>query len=132
MLQEFGESVATLPLDNGAGGIGLPDPDILPWCAKLNSIDGVCTLQSCAGHSGRYVQPGHLWLWLSEDLALAFHKSAPQLAESNLMEAVSTTFTNDGKEIAVITFAGNDRDRLTESMNVILSFFQSLSVERHE
>lgn len=53
------------PAGNQAGR-GYPDPDILPWCDRLNALEGLCTLQSCAGHTPRNgdpgPHPGHLWI----------------------------------------------------------------------
>lgn len=129
ILKRFHDSLADLPLHDERGGYGFPDPDMIPWCEKINSIHGVCTLQSCAGHKGDYEIPGHLWIWLREDLAELFHRRAPVLAQYQLIERLSTVYTSGGREVAVITFAGNNRDLLSESMRVILSFFENLQAE---
>ena len=44
----------------GAAGHGDPDPDMIPWCEKLNALPGVCTVQSCSGHrENGYLRSGH-------------------------------------------------------------------------
>jgi hypothetical protein len=69
-------------------------------------------------------------VWMSEAVADSFRRRAPDLAASPLIEVVSTLYSKDGNEIAAVTFAGNDRDSLSESMSVILSFFQQAALEQ--
>jgi hypothetical protein len=115
------------PLDD-RGGRGFPDTDIVPWCDRLNAMPGVCTLQSCAGHRrDGYLTSGHLWLWLAPDVCEAFRRRAFELARlSPPIERVTTRYAAWGQEIACVEFAGNERDRLAESMRVILAFFSDL------
>lgn len=116
------------------GGRGFPDPDMIPWCRAVNAIPGVCTVQSCAGHEspGGYYSPAHLWLRLDPAMSAAFNAEALRLsANTARIEQVSRVYTSWGKEIASITFAGNERDSLNESMALIVAFLQSLRERRH-
>jgi len=116
------------PLDD-PGGRGFPDPDILPWCDKLNALPGVCTLQSCAGHRHQdgSLSSGQLWLWLSPDVAHAFHARAFELArQSPPIERLYTLYADWGQEIADVRFAGNERGLLAESMELVFAFFSDL------
>lgn len=115
---------------NDSGGRGFPDPAILPWCDRLNALRGICTLQSCAGHrhNDGSLSSGHLWLWLSPDVARAFRTRAFQLAKrSPPIERVYTLYADWGQEIADVRFAGNERGLLAESMELIFAFFSDLS-----
>ena len=118
------------PVPKGdCGGVGYPDPDIIPWCDRLNAIPGVCTLQSCAGHvkPGGLRDAGHLWLWLDRSMAGAFDAHAHRLARHvHYIEEVARRYTSWGQEVTVITFAGNDRDRLPPSLRLILAFLRTL------
>lgn len=111
------------------GRPGDPDPDIVPWCNRINALQGICTLQSCAGHrdNGNIVtRPGHLWLWMDRLTSKIFDASAFELARHRNVERVERLYTAWGQEIASITFAGNERDRLAESMQAILVFLHEL------
>lgn len=116
------------PLDD-PGGLGLPDPEIIPYVDALNAIEGVCTLQSCSGHredrSRGVDAPGHLWLWLSEPMSRAFDRRAFELASSPMLEAVRRDYSEWGQEIVSLTFAGAERDLLPESGQSIIRFFHS-------
>jgi hypothetical protein len=117
------------------GGRGFPDADMIPWCATLNAIPGVCTVQSCAGHGSvghpGYVSSAHLWLRLDKTMSAAFDAEAFALAANNGIESVVRAYTAWGKEIASITFAGNERDSLNDSMAMIAAFLQSLRERCH-
>lgn len=128
VLREWAATIRALPPDPSEGDRGLPDPDMISWCAEINPLPGLCTLQSCAGHKGRYRTSGHLWVWMDEERTRRFRERAPDLAVSPCIERVATLYQSDKSEIAAITFAGNDRDLLGESMNVVLAFFRSLAV----
>lgn len=107
------------------GGCGYPDPAMIRWCAHLNDVPGVCTLQSCAGHPGK--GGGHLWVRLSGPMRRAFDRQAFRLAARvDLIECVAIEYKPWGKEIASIAFAGNERDSLNRSMRLIVAFFRSL------
>lgn len=123
---------ATLPHDTGRGGVGLPDPDMVEWCEALNSIPGVCTVQSCAGHvePGGVLASAHLWLRLDPAMSRAFDADAFRLAARVAhIEQVARVYAPWGKEIASITFAGNERDSLRPSMRLIVAFLRSLAAK---
>lgn len=128
VLGEWARILATSPPKQNGGSRGHSDPDIIPWCERLNALPGVCTLQSCAGHRrGRWRDPAHLWIWLDRPMSELFDRQALGLARNPLIERVERLYTSWGSEVAAITFAGNDRDLLGESMNVVLAFFESLA-----
>ena len=111
------------------GDTGLPDRDIIHWCQAINRLSGVCTLQSCAGHSdpNGYVSAGHLWLRFSTDVSDRFHRSAMDLASQPGMERVSVLFSGWGQEIAELIFQGNERGHLEESASTILAFLRGIT-----
>jgi hypothetical protein len=116
------------------GGRGYPDPEMIPWCAKLNAIRGVCTLQSCAGHRSVHdnsiASPGKLWIRLDPVVSALFDTQAFRLsAKVGHIEEVARLYASWGKEIASITFAGNERDSLNDSMRLIVAFFHQLRVK---
>jgi hypothetical protein len=113
-----------------AGGRGFPDPDILPWCDRLNALPGVCTLQSCAGHeySDGSHSSGQLWICLSPAMARGFRERVFDLAQhSPPIERVYTLYAAWGQEIVDVRFAGNECGLLAESMELVVEFFSGLS-----
>lgn len=114
-----------------SGGRGFPDPDMVPWCDRLNALPGVCTVQSCAGHrrADGYMSSGHLWVRLDEGMAQAFDRRALDLAAHDYIEEVARVYKPWGAEVASITFAGNERNLLPTSMGTILRFFATLAEE---
>lgn len=113
------------------GELGWPDPDIIPLCDALNEFPGVCTVQSCAGHGSAlagYVQSsGHLWLRLNDRVSAAFDRSVFHLsARTDLIERVWRIYSEDGKEITCIAFAGNERGLLSQSSALIFEFFSDV------
>lgn len=117
------------------GGRGYPDPDIVPWCDEINALEGVCTLQSCAGHvlPGGERDPGHLWLWLSKPMSGAFDRTAHRLARHDrYIEDVARRYVSWGREVTSITFAGNERASLARSLRLILAFLRTLQAQTHE
>lgn len=134
------------PPSGFVGGHGYPDPEIFEWCDKINTIEGVCTLQSCAGHRcsqalhcahcGAYTAggvgawpehawSGQLWLWLDEVQSRMFHEHALELAAHPLIEKVSVFYHVEGKEIVDIVFKGTDQ--LDASMTIISQFLRNPS-----
>lgn len=113
---------------DGLGGEGWPDRDVLPLCEVLNSLPGVCTVQSCAGHGrpGWVDYPGCLWLRLDRRTSEAFEKHASVLAGMREIDRVSKIYNEDGKEVVAIEFAGNERNLLAESQRRIVRFFEQL------
>ena len=112
-------------------GTGEPDADIVPWCDRLNELPGICTVQSCAGHSdGSTVQSAHLWIWLSRDVAERFnHKAFLLLRDRDAIDWISRHYLHDGKEIASITFFGNERGSLEKSIRLIYGFMCGIADE---
>lgn len=104
------------------GGHGFVDRGILPLVDALNAIDGVCTLQSCEGHTYPHDGPddgyrcpdcgdrvmhtgAQIWLWLSEPLARRFYERAHELAETPLVEQVALLWGRDReREIVDVIF----------------------------
>ncbi len=110
-------------------GPGNPDPEIIPWCEKINSIPGICTLQSCAGHvyGKRGVRvSGHFWLWLSSEKAANFKQRAFELARVAAIEKISTIYQPWGQEIALVEFRGIPDGQLESSGRAITTFLASL------
>ncbi len=110
-------------------GPGIPDPEIVPWCERINALPGVCTLQSCAGHESRGSgarSSGHLWLWLSKEKAIAFEKRAFELARDAAIERISTIYQPWGQEVVQIEFRGTPDGQLESSGQTILAFLASL------
>lgn len=122
---------------------GTPDPDIFPLCDALNAIEGVCTVQSCAGHrspepkswdtrtDGDGLVAGQLWLRLSADMLHAFERSVGTLLLSDEIEQVSLIwgrhrgYTNG--PVVDIVFRGNERGQLHDSERVLLGFFREIA-----
>lgn len=112
---------------DGPGGLGNPDADIVPWCQRLNGINGLCTIQSCAGHHDHTsLTLGHLWLRLSLELSKRFDKYASKLAASPLIERLAKIYMADGHEVVSIYFRGNEHKSLSASMEAIYQFFHEL------
>ena len=128
ILAEWGVKKQQALPDGDLAGRGFPDPEIIPWCDRLNKIEGVCTLQSCAGHEMGSVEGGwgHLWLWLSEPISRAFDSRAFELASYPHIDRVERIYGSWGQEVASITFAGDERGLLAESGALILRFLGSL------
>ena len=105
-------------------GVGEPDSDIVPWCDRINALPGLCTLQSCAGHlRGGVIEAAHLWIWMSEAAAKNFDRAAfSLLRRRDRIDWISKHYLHDGKEIASITFFGNERDLLESSVSIVYDF----------
>ncbi len=120
-------------LREGTDQVGDPDSDIVPWCREINRLRGFCTLQSCAGHPaterGGVVEPAHLWLWMDKPTSEVWDRQAFRLAMHENVERVSRLYTSWGQEVASITFAGNERDLLTESLAVIMDFLLEVEAQ---
>ena len=114
------------------GGRGFPDADIIPWCARLNAIAGVCTLQSCAGHGrvgprgGRVNMAAHLWLKLDRRMNRWFDRRVFILAHAPTIECIARRYLPGEGEIVEIVFHGNERGQLARSMQTIVAFCRQL------
>ncbi len=124
-------SLRALPYDPEAPGT--PDPAILPLTDRLNALSGLCTVQSCGGHTlrerkaeGRHLVPGHLWLRLSGVVLNRFQQRVDDLLRHPEIEEVSIRFgRSEGGPVLEIIFAGRERDRLAASQEIIYEFFAS-------
>jgi hypothetical protein len=90
---------------------------LIVW-TSLNSLPGVCTLQSCSGHGGS----GHLWLWLDAQMSLQFDRWGYVLARMPGVEVVSRKYTSWGQEVTAIEFDG----RFKEACESVSIFFGAL------
>ena len=112
------------------GGRGYVDPDIVPLCDALNRLPGVCTLQSCTGHSANDsdgpVYSGVMWLRLNQRMTHRFEEQAHRLAAEQVIDRVGKIYCEDGKETVTIEFKGNETGLLAESVSVVLGFFRAL------
>jgi hypothetical protein len=110
-------------------GVGEPDRDIVPWCDRFNALPGVCTLQSCAGHVREgAIEAAHLWIWMSEPVARNFDGDVYVLLRQRPpIDWISKHFLHDGKEIAAITFFGNERDLFGRSVELIYNFMRRVT-----
>ena len=134
VLAEFAcyRSIRPPVLKNDSGGKGYPDIDILPFCDWLNSFEGICTLQSCAGHpprKGHGASCGVLWVWLDHEFTNLFRLRVYDLVQNQLIERVSQTYSKWG-EFVDIAFKGNESGHLTESLTALETFFRKLIDER--
>ena len=58
------------------------DPEFIPYLKQINSLEGICTTQSCTGHKkGKYQDDGHLRFRLSGRMMKAFRQSIPEFYE---------------------------------------------------
>jgi hypothetical protein len=110
------------------GGRGYPDLEIVPLCDALNTLPGICTLQSCSGHpNGDQHRPagntGLLWLWLDEPTSYEFDRVGSVLARLPGIETVSRRYSPWGQEITAIEFDG----RFSQAIESVMVFFSTLS-----
>lgn len=63
---------------------------------------------------------------MSRPKSRAFDRRAFELASQRLMERVQKIYGEWGREITSLTFAGEERDQLAESGDLILRFLRSL------
>ena len=104
------------------------DPDIVPFCDWLNQFDGVCTLQSCAGHKPRdgnpYFDQAHLWVWLDDQI---IERLLPLLndAVKPPIDKISICRQPWGKYVSIV-FKGNECDQLDVSLIALESLFTTI------
>ena len=97
------------------------------WPRGGAALPGICTVQSCSGHrKNGSLHSGHLWLRLDDITSRAFDRAAFRLSANPHIEQVARLYSAWGEEITSITFAGNERNLLTESLQAIVNFFRSL------
>ena len=130
ILEGWDERKRTLISPGTKGGLGYVDPDIVPLCDALNRLPGVCTLQSCAGHSAKDsdgpIYPGRLWLRLNQRMMHHFEEQAHRLAAEPVIDRVGKIYWEDGKKTVAIDFKGNETGLLAESGSAVLDFFRAL------
>jgi hypothetical protein len=132
VLAEWAKRKSTPRPQDARGGHGYPDPGIFDLCDRLNAIDGVCTLQSCAGHSeaesdgGLY--PANLWLWLAADQARGFERAASQfqVAMWPTVDRLAKHWQPDGQEVVEISFVRHDHPAFRSTCDAIVAFVSRL------
>ncbi len=130
ILEGWAEYKRTFTRPGAKGGFGYVDPDIVPLCDALNLLPGVCTMQSCAGHSSKDsdgpIYSGTLWLRLNQRMTYRFEEQAHRLATEPVIDRVGKIYWKDGKETVTVTFKGNESGLLAESGSAVLGFFRAL------
>ena len=100
--------------------------DMVEWCERINAIDGLCTVQSCAGHVVHGVSScGHLWIAMSDYMSARFDELAFDLSAQPGIERVYRLYSSWGQEIVCIEFEGDERGHLHSSMQTILEFLNT-------
>ncbi len=117
------------------GGRGRVDHEVLPLVDDLNTLDGVCTIQSCCGHrwpandgyGGEHFMRGQLWLRLTERLMGAIDQRVGELLAHDVIVHVQRlySFQEQGEPHDVLDVQWHE-DRMDEAREVISSFFRSL------
>lgn len=109
---------------------GAPDPDIYPLVDFLNSLSGVCTVQSCAGHVRKsaidgadYLEPAHLWIRASAAVLRVFQANVRTLMEYDGIERCAVLYHRELGDLIDLEFHGNERGRLALSITAIELFF---------
>lgn len=101
--------------------------------AGLNRIGGVCTLESCSGHSDPDSSriDGYLQLRLSELLALRLERRLGGLLALPRIEQVRTTYVRTCqtlRPVLTITFEGRERHaELDGALGPLARFFDALA-----
>ncbi len=119
------------------GLVSLPDRSMIQYLTELNSIPGLCTLQSCSGHikedardRSEYITNGSLWIWLSQEMMQRFYVAAFELRQRSGIEKLTIQFQRHGREFVDIQFAGDGHGKLENSMSGIVEFFTKLEAKR--
>lgn len=104
------------------------DPEIVPYLEQINSLQGICTVQSCAGHKRKdgYQDDGHLWLRMSQSVTTSFCNSAVIVAKHPYITRVARLYQSDGQEIVEICFFGQADGKLEASMQFLVSYLGDL------
>lgn len=109
------------PADAGAGS---PDPAIFSLTDALNDLEGVCTVQSCAGHiRAGTIYTAHVWLRVSRSVLQSMLQSASKVVQHDEIEELAVRY---GREktgpIIEIMFAGDERGCLARSSSIVLQY----------
>ena len=72
---------------------GNVDLEFIPYLKQINSIEGICTTQSCTGHKrGKYQDDGHLRFRLSAKMMSAFRRNVQKFYECPNIEFVDLRY----------------------------------------
>lgn len=122
------------------GGMGYPDPEMFTVCDRLNSLPGIVTMQSCAGHVHPGEEPGveamwsgQLWIGMSEPVRARYISRIDELLiHSYYIERCKIIFMLDQIDVADIIFAGMNRgpSAFADSVDIIYDFFHSITPKR--
>ena len=110
--------------DGDPGGNGWTDPEIVPLVDALNSLPGIVTLQSCAGHAG---YRGHLWIWC--DATMARRLEAQRIGLRGVAASWRELNDSERRAVATLSFDGLDvsAEAFSQSASTILNFFRGLT-----
>ncbi|MBA7636901.1 hypothetical protein ES703_44529 [subsurface metagenome] len=118
------------------GGV---DSELIPYLNEINSLEGICTTQSCTGHKrGKHQDDGHLRFRLSEKMMGALRRNVSKFYECRNIGYVDLRYhpgrryfpTSDETGIyeeIMINFLGLNRDRgiFRESMRHIVGILKN-------
>jgi len=99
-------------------GRGFPDPETYALCDELNTIEGICTIQSCSGHRVAYAEDGtvmangevvgptlwaaQLWLRLSRPMRDLVIERGDMLKALPGIERVQLMFADWGDTLDIV------------------------------
>jgi tRNA(Phe) wybutosine-synthesizing methylase Tyw3 len=122
---------------NARGGEGWIDPEVLPLVDALNTLEGVCTVQSCCGHrhpipddpdGAEWVHHGQLWLRLSESVSRNADERVGVLLAHDVIVHVQKLYSYPEMSEPHEVFDVQFRDGHLESASrVIEDFFTSVA-----
>ena len=113
---------------------GHVDLELIPYLERINTCNGVATLQSCTGHKPNkernYTFDGHLWVRLDKEKAILFERKIIDLVKSELINQVSKMYSfykgKNLEEVINIIFKGHEKDSFYLSIEFITKFFERL------
>jgi hypothetical protein len=113
------------------GALGGPEPVMFPYIDTINGIDGVCVIQSCAGHpsveeSDQPPLAGQLWLRMDEFTSRVFDHRAFALANDGRFYKVARLYRATGMEVVWVVFQARDEDERALALSILLAFLRSL------
>lgn len=119
------------------GGMGYPDPEIYDLCDRLNALDGICTMQSCAGHLHPDEEPGDgaMWsgeLWIATTRRIQMRvitRIRDLLQHDTYIERARLIFLPDSPDVIDIIFQGMNKGSLTlaTSSDIIYDFMKRMA-----
>lgn len=103
------------------------DEGVRPLVARLNAIDGVCTVQSCIGHvrpskidGSRLVENGHVELRLDEERTRLFYAGMPRLRSTASVEDVSISWRTP-YQVCNVWFEPGNIERVVDVLAEVLA-----------